>query len=175
VQADKLPAEVRARLLAPHQARIKRGEMLGMLLTTIGGGLGLVSFGPITHRMGRRPAFLLYHLGGLAMALLVFRASFSREALLALLPVFGFLTLGMHAGYAIYFPELYPTRLRSTGTGFCFNGGRIAAAPVLFATGWLRSFGMTLYDACSLLSLLYLLGAAVLLIAPETRGRELPE
>ena len=45
---------------------------------------------------------------------------------------FGFLTLGIHAGYAIYFPELFPNHLRATGTGFCFNGGRILAASILF-------------------------------------------
>ena len=47
------------------------------------------------------------------------------------LPVFGFFTTGMHAGYAVYFPELFPTRLRGTGGGFCFNGGRLLAAPIL--------------------------------------------
>ena len=45
------------------------------------------------------------------------------------LPVFGFFTTGMHAGYAVYFPELFPTRLRGTGGGFCFNGGRLAGRP----------------------------------------------
>ena len=99
------------------------------------------------------------------------RAALSR---LGLLPVFGFLTLGMHAGYAIYFPELYPTRLRGTGTGFCFNGGRIAAAPILYLSGWMKNdWGYTLSQACLLLSLLYLLGLVVLLFAPETRAREL--
>ena len=39
-------------------------------------------------------------------------------SLLLILPVFGFFTLGMHAGYAIYFPELFPTHLRATGTSF---------------------------------------------------------
>ena len=49
------------------------------------------------------------------------------------LPIFGFLTLGMHAGYAVYFPELYPTRLRGTGTGFCFNMGRVGSAMGILA------------------------------------------
>ena len=92
------------------------------------------------------------------------------------LPVFGFLTVGMHAGYAIYFPELFPTRLRGTGGGFCFNVGRVLAAPMLFASGWLqKEWGLTLESAASLLSLLFLFGAAALLFAPETRGTELPE
>ena len=50
----------------------------------------------------------------------------------------------MHAGYAIYFPELFPTRLRGTGGGFCFNVGLVLAAPMLFASGPLqKEWGLT--------------------------------
>jgi MFS family permease len=165
-----------AAVLDEHASTLKRWEMLGMFLVTSGGGIGLVAFGPICQRIGRRPAFLIYHLGGLASALVVFQMLREVNALLIALPVFGFLTLGMHAGYAIYFPELFPTRLRGTGGGLCFNGGRILAAPVLLAVGWMRhELGFSLPDAASLLSLLFLLGATVLIFAPETGGQELPE
>lgn len=166
----------RASILAARAVDLKRWEMLGMFLVTTGGGLGLLSFGPISQRVGRRKAFLLYHLGGVVSALLVFQVVDGVRALLIALPVFGFLTLGMHAGYAIYFPELFPTRLRSTGTGFCFNAGRMLAAPVLFLVGWMQAgMGLSLADVSSWLSLLFLVGAFVLLFAPETRGRALPE
>jgi hypothetical protein len=94
------------------------------------------------------------------------------------LPVFGFLTLGLHAGYAVYFPELFPTRLRSTGAGFCFNVGRLTAAPVLYLSGWIQrppphGPGLSLPDAASLLSLLFLAGVGLLALAPETKGKEL--
>jgi MFS family permease len=155
---------------------LKRWEMLGMFLVTTGGGLGLLSFGPISQRLGRRMAFVFFHVGGLLSALLVFQALEGVGALLVALPVFGFLTLGMHAGYAIYFPELYPTRLRGTGTGFCFNAGRILAAPILFLVGWMQAgLGLTLPNVASLLSVLFVLGILVLVFAPETRGEELPE
>jgi hypothetical protein len=96
--------------------------------------------------------------------------------MIIVLPIFGFLTLGMHAGYAIYFPELFPTRLRSTGGGFCFNVGRILAAPVLFLSGLMqKDWGYTLEQAASILGLLFLGGVVLLLFAPETKGRELPE
>ena len=171
-----LSEQQRADVLQQHTIELKRWEMLGMFLVTTGGGIGLVSFGPICQRIGRRGAFLLYHVGGLLIALAVFQAIHDYRALLVALPVFGFLTLGMHAGYAIYFPELYPTRLRGTGTGFCFNAGRIIAAPMLFAVGWLRDgLGYTLPAAASLLSFLFLAGVVVLIFAPETRGQELPE
>ncbi|HID78685.1 MAG TPA: MFS transporter [Planctomycetaceae bacterium] len=162
-----------------RQAAVKRWEMLGMFLVTTGGGLGLVSFGPICERIGRRGAFLFFHLGGLASALIVFQllGGQSPYVLCPALFVFGFLTLGMHAGYAIYFPELFPTRLRGTGAGLCFNGGRLLAASVIWVRGWMRDeelMGLTLEDTVSILSLLFLVGAALLLVAPETKGRDLP-
>ncbi len=110
------------------------------------------------------------------MATLVFQVITTSTGLLIALPVFGFLTVGMHAGYAIYFPELFPTRVRGTGTGFCFNAGRIIAAPILFLVGLLQSkYGFEIADIASILSLLFLIGLGVLPAALETRGRELPE
>lgn len=156
-----------------QNAALTRWEMLGMFLVTTGGGLGLLSFGPVSQRLGRRMAFLLFHLGGLVSAVVVFSLTFPMAALYVILPIFGFLTLGMHAGYAIYFPELYPTRLRGTGTGFCFNAGRIAAAPILYLSGWMKNdWGYSLSSACLILSLLYLVGVVALLFAPETRDQE---
>jgi MFS family permease len=167
---------MRAAILEAESVPLKRWEMLGMFLVTTGGGIGLVAFGPICQRIGRRKAFLFYHIGGLASALLLFQVIQSFGVILVFLPIFGFLTLGMHAGYAIYFPELYPTRVRGTGAGFCFNGGRILAAPALFISGWMQDdWGFSLENAASILSLLFLFGALVLLLAPETKDQELPE
>jgi MFS family permease len=160
-----------------HEPQLKRWEMLGMVLATVGGGLGLVSFGPLADRLGRRGAFLAFHVGGLAAALVLFRLLFTTTAVMLFLPVFGFLTLGLHAGYAVYFPELFPTALRGAGAGFCFNVGRVLAAPILFVSGWLQrpdGAHLSLRDAASLLSLLFLLGVVLLAAAPETRGRDLP-
>lgn len=154
----------------------KNWEMIGMLLVTTGGGLGLISFGPITEWLGRRFAFFAYHVGGVASALVAFNMLSSWQACLVVLPIFGFLTLGMHAGYAIYFPELFPTRLRGTGVGFCFNAGRILAAPILLFSGQvIKAYNYSPEQVASALSLLYILGAGIALAAPETRGRELPE
>jgi hypothetical protein len=173
---DLSPAEREARL-AELKPLLKRWEMAGMFLVTAGGGLGLVSFGPLADRLGRRGAFLAFHLGGLAAALVLFGALSGVTAVLLFLPVFGFLTLGMHAGYAVYFPELFPASLRGAGAGFCFNVGRLLAAPILFVVGWLQrpEWGnLSLEQAAALMSLLFLPGVALLAAAPETRGRDLP-
>jgi MFS family permease len=156
---------------------LKNWEMAGMVLATVGGGLGLVSFGPLADRLGRRGAFLAFQLGGLAAALVLFQLLSGVAAIVVFLPAFGFLTLGMHAGYAVYFPELFPAALRGAGAGFCFNVGRVLAAPALFVVGWVQRpeyGGLSLADAASLMSLLYLPGITLLLAAPETGGRELP-
>ncbi|QDV35739.1 MFS transporter [Tautonia plasticadhaerens] len=167
----------RADLLASLARPLKHWEMAGMFLVTTGGGIGLVCFGPMADRFGRRGAFLAFHLGGLVAALLLFQVISGVTPVLLFLPVFGFLTLGMHAGYAVYFPELFPTEVRGTGAGFCFNFGRFLAAPILFLSGWLQGPGgrsMRLEDSASLLALLMLVGVALLPFAPETRGQELP-
>ena len=80
-------------------------------------------------------------------------------------------------GYAVYFPELFPTRLRSTGSGMCFNGGRLLAAPVLFwIVPWLKGIPhLDLRVAVMLVSLFYLLGLGILYFLPETKGQALPE
>jgi MFS family permease len=173
---QSLDENERGEIIKRHSVSLKRWEMLGMFLVTTGGGIGLLTFGPLCQRIGRRGAFLLFQLGGLASVYLVFQVFREVNVLLFALPVFGFLTLGMHAGYAIYFPELYPTRLRGTGTGFCFNAGRVLAAPILFLIGWVqKEWGYSLPTVATALSLLFLLGVAILLVAPETRGKELPE
>jgi MFS family permease len=158
-------------------SNVKRAELIGMLLTTVGGGLGLISCGPLCERLGRRGTFLFFHLFGCVAGWIAFYAM-PQAGLLALwiaLPVFGFFTLGMHAGYAIYFPELFPTRLRGTGGGFCFNVGRIIAAPILVLAGWMqKDAGYTLEQTVTILSSLYLIGSVVLFFAPETKNKELP-
>jgi len=159
--------------LEERQSEFKRWEMLGMVLLTVGLGIGQVYFGPLSQKIGRRGTFLFFHLGGFVITIIVFRFVHGVTPLLILLPAFGFLTAGMHAGYAVYFPELYPTRMRGTGTGFCFNAGRLLAVPVLIFTGWIQTLGISLAVAVTYLSFLYLLGPIVLCFARETKGQKL--
>jgi len=167
----------KAVLNGPAAATIKRAEMMSMVLNTIGGGLGLVLFGWISDRIGRKGAFVLYHVAAFAVVILLFQillpSNASATALAVCLPVFGFFTLGMHAGYAVYFPELYPTRVRGTGTGFCFNFGRLGTGIAFVSFGIL--YKMTPESQALLLAPLYLLGAVIVLFGRETRGVELQQ
>ena len=168
--------ESRQAALGKHKERIKRAEMLSMVLNTIGGGLGLVLFGWISTRLGRKGAFILYHAVAFVMMLLLFEVLIANDVgtmwLAITLPVFGFFTLGMHAGYAVYFPELYPTRLRGTGAGFCFNMGRLATAAAFFGFG---AFPVPAETKAVYLAPLYLVGVVIVFFARETHNEELPE
>jgi len=140
-----------------------------------GGALaGYLAFGPIADRFGRRPAFFFMCLGSLIMIPVTFLIPRDYAILLWLLPVLGFFTNGIFSGFPIYLPELYPTSIRATGVGFCFNIGRVLASSGPFVKGYLG----TLFSpgkAVSLIGLVYLLGMAALLFAPETKGKPLPD
>ncbi|HWY86312.1 MAG TPA: MFS transporter [Gemmataceae bacterium] len=160
---------------APEEAQCAAKIAYGIVQTT-GGGLGLLSFGPLSVRWGRRPTFIAFQLAGLAVVPLTCYAPVEYWQLLLLLPLYGFCTLGVHAGYAVYFPELFPTRLRATGAGFCFNGGRLVAASVLVFSAWLKALpGMDLRLAVTLLSGLFLVGVLLAWLLPETKNQPLPE
>lgn len=168
---------VRQRLIADGVTAEEAGERskfaYGIVQTT-GSGLGLIAFGPLAARWGRRPTFIFYHAAALVIVPITCFVPQSYDQMLPLLPLFGFFTLGMHAGYAIYFPELFPTHIRATGASFCFNGGRLAAAVVMVFAGQLKATeGVSLESALVSLSVLFLLGIALAMTLPETRAREL--
>ena len=145
-------------------------------IETAGGGLGLLSFGPLCVWLGRKRAFTWIMIGATLIVPVTCYAPQNYTQLLILLPIFGFLTLAIHAGFAVYFPELFPTHLRATGAGFCFNVSRTVAATMLFFSGWLKARpGTDLRTAISLLGLLFLLGLIVISFLPETKDQPLPE
>ena len=74
-----------------------------------------------------------------------------------------------------YFPELFPTRLRATGVGFCFNIARIFAAIGPFIAGSLVVFFGGIPKSGAIMALSYAIGLAAVYFAPETRGKPLPE
>ena len=137
--------------------------------------VGYLGFGPLADRFGRRPVFAFMCLGSLIMLPVTYLAPSTYAGVLMLLPVLGYFNNGIFSGFPIYLPELYPTRLRATGAGFCFNAGRILASASPFLTGWLVSTLGTFGRAASTVALIYLVGLVVLLFAPETRGKPLPE
>jgi MFS family permease len=146
------------------------------MLEMAGTAAGMLAFGPVCARLGRRFTFALFQALSLVIVPITCFCARGYASLLILMPAFGFCTLAIHAGFAIYFPELFPSRLRSTGAGFCFNAGRLVAAPVLALSGWLKAQpGMSLPWAVALMNLLFVGGILLVFVLPETKGRGLPE
>lgn len=136
---------------------------------------GYLGFGPMADRFGRRTTFAFMCVGSLLMVPTTYLLPDTYSGVLMLLPVLGFFNNGIFSGFPIYLPELYPTRLRATGAGFCFNAGRVLASTSPFLTGWLVATLGTFGRAASTVALIYLLGLVVLLFAPETRGKPLKD
>jgi MFS family permease len=160
------------------------------LLQNFGAFFGIYLFGLLTGRIGRRPAFALALALAWAATVMVFGFMTEPDQIWWMIPVLGFCTLMVFGGYAIYFPELYPTRLRSTGTGFCYNVARYLAAVLLFVSaplaGMFGRFGLEILSslgsvdsgfryASICVATVFLLGLLILPFAPETKGKPLPE
>ena len=76
----------------------------------------------------------------------------------------------------LYFPELFPTRMRATGTGVTFNWGRIATAVgVLLGGQLILAFNGDYARVGQLTCLVYALGMVVICFAPDTSQKQLNE
>jgi MFS family permease len=133
--------------------------------------------------LGRRLTYLLLCIAALASALAFFQLNTSYGGWF-LVSVFlaGGLTAAFYGWLPLYLPELFPTKLRATGQGFSFNFGRIIAAVGALQTGNLMVLlagadaqAGKYPQACSIMSLIYLVGMGIIWLAPETKGQPLPE
>jgi len=159
--------------------RLARWASYASIAINVGAALGMFGFGALAHRIGRKPTFALAFLSAFFTTVAVFWFLEDFWQIWVMVPVMGFCQLSLFAGYAIYFPELFPTHLRATGTSFCYNVGRFLAAlgPIVKAQleaafshtpEPLRYAGVTM---CGV----FLLGLVVLPFLPETRDKPLPE
>ncbi len=153
---------------------------INLMFFNIGAFFGIYSFSWVTQRLPRRPTFAIFFLLAIFSTAAAFLLMREPWHLFVLVPLMGFAQLSVFGGYAIYFPELFPTRLRSTGTSFCYNIARFVAVPgpavlgVLTAVVFkdypepMRYAGVTMC-AC------FLVGLLTLPFAPETKDKPLPE
>ena len=167
-----------------------------LIVMNIGAFVGMIAFSKAAHRFGRKPVFVVAFLAAMAATIFFYQMFQTREHIWMSF-VLGVCQLSLFAGFAIYLPELFPTRLRSTGTSFCYNVGRFIAAsgPVTLgvlqanlgakaiallpttataamkATAELNAFR----TAGCYMSSVFVLGLIALIFLPETKGRPLPE
>jgi len=191
---------------------VNKGKQLWMSLNllafNLGAFAGMLMFTKVAVNLSRKKAFALFFGGCLLVTVFVFQMIGrigGRWDILWMAPLMGFFHLSVFAGFSIYLPELFPTRLRATGVSFCYNVGRYMAALGPFTLGALAAgFGRkaqdaamaavpegtaeaaiaslkaaakieAFRDAASWMSLIFLLGLLVLPFLPETKDQPLPE
>ncbi len=171
--------EAQGLLESDISGKLKIWTGIAFMAMNIGSFLGIFAFTYLTDLVGRRVAFAITFLAAMTSTAAVFVYLETYAQIFWMVPLMGFCQLALFGGYAIYFPELFPTYLRSTGTSFCYNVGRFVAAAGPSALGVLTSqvfaneqeplryAGLTL---CSV----FLVGIFVLPFAPETKGQPLP-
>lgn len=150
------------------------------LVQNFGAFWGVYAFTTLTQKVGRKKAFLAGFLAAMGMTAFTFWKLSTFTDIFWMIPLMGFAQLSLFGGYAIYLPELFPTRLRSTGTSFCYNIGRFVAALGPLALGLLTSRVYAGYDepmryAGITMCAAFLIGIFALPFAPETKGNPLPE
>ena len=150
-------------------------------LQDVGAFCGMLSFTFVATYFGRRKAFAIAFVLSLGITIFVFNCLHSRADAYWMLPVMGFAQLSLFGGYSIYFPELFPTRLRGTGISFCYNIVRYLAAAFPLMLGKLNELLLhqgvnePFRKAATILSFVFLIGLFALIWAPETKGKPLPE
>ncbi len=167
-----------------------------LIVQNIGAFFGMIVFSKLAHIYGRKIVFACGFIAAFA-ATIFFYKNFQTKSDIWMTGLMGFCQLSIFAGFAIYLPELFPTRLRSTGVSFCYNVGRFIAATGPITLGGLQKSlsekavaalpatadaiaradaQLTAFrNAACWLAGIYFLGLIVLPFLPETKGRPLPE
>jgi MFS family permease len=120
--------------------------------------------------LGRRGSYFAFCLGALLTAVAMFTLTHSATTLLVMAPIAGFFMLGGFGVFAVYLPELFPTEVRATGQGFCFNFARVITGVGTLTTGVLVGTLGSFPMAGLLVSLAFVFGLFTIWIGPETRG-----
>ena len=162
--------------------RVNAAITWAYILNMIGAALGMWAFTRIAMALGRRTAFAIGFSAALVITLAVYWKMDSPSDAYWMMPLMGAAQLAVFAGFAIYLPELFPSRLRSTGTSFCYNLGRFAAAAGSMFSAKLAVDVYGGYDSplplrysAMTMCAIFLVGLLVLPFAPETKDKPLPE
>ena len=177
----ELPKDVKARIADEASTLVAYNG----ILQNIGAFFGMMTFTYIAQSIGRRKAFAMAFIAAMIATVGYFQM-FNSPWHLWMSSVMGFFQMALFAGFAIYLPELFPLRLRSTGTSFCYNVGRYVAASGPITLGLLalslaaKAKSTTekidaFRDACSYMSVIFLIGLIAVYFLPETKDKPLPE
>lgn len=164
---------------AATRAMVEHWKTLATTYFNLGGLIGTLLTIPASKLLGRKPMFVTYFLVSALAVMGTFGLDLDPQWRLYGYFVIGLSVFGVFGSFTYYLPELFPTRLRGTGAGFCYNIGRVIAAGGPFLVGAIASQGT--HAAGSALGVLFWVGFIPLvgiLLMPwviETRGRALAD
>jgi MFS transporter, SHS family, sialic acid transporter len=176
--ADRLASsnpDQASQILTGNLAHAKAYTQIAM---GIGAIIGTIVAAVVGSWFSRRWMYVAMCLGSLGTSLLFWQLNTSYDyTFLATVMLAGGVTAAFYGWIPLYLPELFGTAVRATAQGFGYNFGRILAAIGALQTGYLMNevFGGNYSRACSVMSLIYLVGVAIIWLAPETHGKPLPE
>jgi len=147
-------------------------HMISCFGATLGSFIGPV----ILANLSRRLAYGILCVLSLSTSVWLFRmpAEWGQFFLLKV-GCIAFTTASFYGFFPLYFPELFPTRVRATGQGICYNAGRMIAALGALASGQLVAHFGGYAQMGAVITLVYVVGILLCFVAPETRGKPLPE
>jgi len=147
------------------------GGYLAMVI--VGSYIGYTVSAFLTDRLGRKKNFILFALGSMSIAWTYTHLPVTDSVMLLLGFPLGFFTAGVFSGMGAFLTELFPTRIRGSGQGFCYSVGRAIGSLFPFLIGW-ASQDMPLGRAIGLFAAVaYGLMIVAALTLPETRGKQL--
>jgi MFS family permease len=170
-----VPSWIAAMLYAQGTKEVIRQVSLVMTTLTTGGIIGCLFLPFVADRWGRKSALLIYFLGALLSVPTTFLLARELSHAVIAAPIMGFFASGVTTGFAIYFPELFPTAIRATAQGFCYNFARFFSAAGPLLAGVLTSTHGSFAPAIATIGSVYLIGLVILIFARETHGQALPD
>jgi MFS transporter, SHS family, sialic acid transporter len=166
-EATEVRADARSKARSYTQISLAFGAIIGTIAAALAGDW-----------IGRRVTYVLMCVGSLAASLAFYQLNDSFGVPFVIMAMIaGGITASFYGWLPLYLPELFRTSVRATGQGFSFNFGRILAAVAALQTGYLMSevFDNDFPTACSIMSMVYLVGVVIIWLLPETKGKLLPE
>lgn len=164
---DGLDAVARQRL-------VEDWKFTATMMFNVGGFLGTLLTIPVAKHLGRRPMFALYFVASALAIFATFGLDVAPQLRLYLYFAIGLSVFGIFGSFTFYLPELFPTRLRGTGAGFCYNAGRIIAAVGPFVVGVIAAKGPgTAMEVLVWIAVVPLIGLLLMPLVVETRGQAL--
>lgn len=157
-------------------AMVQEWKTLATTFFNLGGLIGTLLTIPAAIYLGRKKMFAIYFAASAAAILATFGLDWEGQTRLYGYFFIGLSVFGVFGSFTYYLPELFPTRLRGTGAGFCYNIGRIVAAAGPFLVGSIAAQGVnSAVEVLFYVGFIPLLGLLFMPWVIETKGRALAD